>query len=129
MNNLAGFVDKNANTPKMNAEAEAALLELHSGAGGGGRMPPLTIQQKLDERIELLRFLIDAFTKENFVGENSTILNTFKEKCANILKIESAGRTETFITGVIKLIDEKIFLNEENKKHFNFFLIHCFKML
>lgn len=127
MNNLAGFVDKNANTQEMNAEAEAALLELHSGAGGGGRMPPLTIQQKLDERIELLRFLIDAFTKENFVGENSTILNTFKEKCANILKIESAGRTETFITGVIKLIDEKIFLNEENKKTFQLFFNTLFQ--
>jgi hypothetical protein len=117
MDKIPDFVNKNTNTPKINADAEAELSSLlsHSGAGGGG-MPPLTIKQELDERIELLRFLIDAFTKVNFVGEESTVLNTFKEKCEPLLKITSVGKTEKYMTGTIELIDTHIFSNEKYKK-------------
>jgi hypothetical protein len=123
MDKLKGFVNEKTNTQEINAEAEAALSSLlsHSGAGGGGGMPPLTIKQELDERIELLRFLIDTFKIINIVKENSTILTTFEKKCTNLLKIESADKTEKYMTGVIKIIDEQIFLKEENTKTFQLF--------
>jgi hypothetical protein len=73
--------------------------------GGGGMA---TNKKELDERIELLHFLIDTFTKEGIMGKDSPTLAKFEEQCEKIFKYDFTVQSEKFINGIITIIDNQI---------------------
>ena len=135
MDKIPDFVNKNTNTPKINTDAEAELSKLElqpdrisgvsgvyklfgktppSGAGGGGMATPTpTNKKELDERIELLHFLIFAYTQFNPMQQNSPILTKFKGDCQQ--KFDASLQTKSYedISSFIKDIDEQLLSNND----------------
>lgn len=83
---------------------------------GGGIPTAIEISEnkkELTKRIELMHFLILAYARVNELSVQSTVLTKFKETCQKIFDIKLTDKTDKFIEGVVKMIDDKILSNPE----------------